>query len=148
MPVWDPFSEIARIQRELDTVMDGRTGGRRQAAFLPGREARAYPLTNLYEDADNLYVEALAPGIDSDNLNLTVVRNTLTLSGEKPAPQKVNPESFHRNERAAGKFIRSIDLPTDVNADKVNALYRDGLLTITLPKAESARPRQIKVVTG
>ena len=60
MPVWDPFNEIARIQRELDRVEAGQRGGRPQAAFLPGRGARAYPLANLYEDADNIYVEALA----------------------------------------------------------------------------------------
>ena len=145
MPVWDPFQEIARIQRELDRVAANQPGGRPQAAFLPGRGARAYPLTNLFEDAERLYIEALAPGIDPETLNLTVVRNTLTIAGEKLAPQGVSPEAFHRSERAAGKFIRSIDLPVDVDADSVGARYADGLLTITLPKAASAKPRHIQV---
>jgi len=145
MPVWDPFQEIARIQRELDRVVADRPAGGAQAAFLPGRGARAYPLTNLYEDADNLYVEALAPGIDPDNLNLTVVRNTLTVAGEKSAPQGIDAEAFHRCERAAGKFIRTIDLPVDVDSNVVSARYVDGLLTITLPKSETAKPRQIRV---
>ena len=145
MPVWDPFSEIARIQQELDRVMANRPAGGAQPAFLPARGARAYPLTNLYEDADNVYVEALAPGIDPENLNLTVVRNTLAVSGEKPGPKDVNPEAFHRSERAAGKFVRNIDLPVDVDSDKVSARYADGLLTITLPKSEAAKPRQIRL---
>ena len=148
MPVWDPFDEIARIQRELDRVAGSQPGGRPQAAFLPGRGARAYPLTNLYEDAENLYVEALAPGIDPANINLTVVRNTLTVAGEKLGPQGVESEAFHRSERAAGKFVRTIDLPVDVDSNKVSARYVDGLLTITLPKAETAKPRQIQVTVG
>lgn len=145
MPGWDPFSDIARIQRELDRVAAGQPGRGWQAAFLPARGARAYPLTNVSEDADNVYVEALAPGIDPENLNLTVVRNTLTVAGEKLAPKDVNAEAFHRSERAAGKFVRSIDLPVDVDSSRVTARYADGLLQITLPKAEAAKPRQIKV---
>jgi HSP20 family protein len=148
MPVWDPFQEISRIQRELDRIAASQPGGKPQAAFLPGRQARAYPLTNLYEDADNIYVEALAPGIDPVNLNLTVVRNTLTVAGEKLAPPAAAAESFHRSERAAGKFIRNIDLPVEVDSDKVTARYVDGLLFITLPKAEAAKPRQISVKVG
>ena len=148
MPVWDPFQEIARIQRELDGVMARQPGNGWKAAFLPARSARAYPLINLFEDAENITVEALAPGIDAENLNLTVVRNTLTIAGEKMAPKGVTPESFHRSERAAGKFIRTIDIPADVDSTGVSARYVDGLLTIPLPKAESAKPRQIRVKVG
>ena len=148
MPNWDPFQEIARIQRELDRVAATQPGNGWKAAFLPARSARAYPLINLMEDADNVVIEALAPGIDHEGLNLTVVRNTLTVAGEKLAPKDVAPEAFHRSERAAGKFIRSIDLPADVDSARVTARYADGLLTITLPKAESAKPRQIQVTVG
>lgn len=147
---WDPFAELEGLRSELDRALSPyRTNGRiRRAAFLPGRAARAYPLVNVSQDKDNLYVEALAPGIDAESLNITVQRNTLTVSGEKRPPQAVSPEAFHRNERAAGRFTRSIELPSEVDSDRVSARYADGLLHITLPKSEAAKPRQIQVAVG
>jgi HSP20 family protein len=117
-----------------------------RAAFLPGRMARAYPLVNLHEDNDNLYVEAMAPGIDPDSLNLVVVHNTLTISGEKKGPpDEIGTDAFHREERAGGKFVRTIALPVEIDDSKVNAEYKDGLLLVTLPKSERAKPKRINV---
>jgi HSP20 family protein len=117
-----------------------------RAAFLPGRMARAYPLVNLYEDNDNLYVEAMAPGINPESLNLVVVHNTLTISGEKTgAPGEIRPEAFHREERASGKFVRTVALPVEIEDSKVNAEYKDGLLLVTLAKSEHAKPKRINV---
>jgi HSP20 family protein len=115
-------------------------------AFLPGRAARAYPLINLHEDPDTVYVEALAPGIDPKSLNITEVKNTLTITGEKPrVAGEVKPEAFHRDERAAGKFVRSFELPTEVETGKVKAEYKTGLLLMTMPKSETAKAKQINV---
>lgn len=149
MRTWDPFREMEALRREVDRAFtnylpgDGR--GRWNVAFLPGRAARSYPLVSLGEDQDNFYVQALAPGLDPQALNLTVVRNVLTISGEKIGARDVPVESYHRSERAAGKFTRTVELPGEVKSEKVQAKYVDGLLTITLPKAEAAKPRQIKV---
>lgn len=146
---WDPFREMEAMWREVDR--DLRRADRRalpfsRVAFLPGRAARLYPMINLKEAEDAYHVEALAPGVDPESLNVTVVHNQLTISGEKkPITEDVKPEAFHRNERAAGKFVRSIDLPSEVDSDKVSADYRDGILSITLPKTEAAKPRQISV---
>src|SRR2546423_8219263 len=119
MRMWDPFRDMDAIRREIDRALVGvlaeGDGNRGRAAFRPGRAARAYPLINLSEDKDNVYVEALAPGIDPNSLNLTVQRSTLTVSGEKRPPDGAPAEAFHRNERAAGKFNRSIDLPIEVD---------------------------------
>jgi HSP20 family protein len=152
MRMYDSLRELEALRREIDRAFNnytpgeaGANAGQARTAFLPGRSARAYPLVNLAEDADNLYVEALAPGINPESLNLTVVRNTLAISGEKPAPPVQSAEAFHRNERAAGRFVRNLDLPVEVNADNVQAQYTNGLLTITLPKAEVAKPKQIQV---
>jgi HSP20 family protein len=116
-----------------------------RGAFLPGRATR-YPLINLYEDRDHVYVEALAPGVDVDSLALAVIRNVLSISGEKRrTPDTIPPEAFHRNERAAGKFVRTVDLPVEVDADQVTAAYQHGLLLVTLAKAAAAKPKQIPV---
>ena len=149
MAQWNPFQEMEALRREVDRIFDTfgpRTGPIFRTAFLPGRAAREYPLCNLHEDKEAVYVEALAPGVDPTSLNLAVTRNVLTLSGEKQSlPGEVKSEALHRNERAAGKFLRSIELPVEVDENKVKADYRNGLLVVTLPKAEQAKPKQISV---
>src|SRR5205085_1551091 len=100
---------------------------------------------NVFEDKDNLYVQALAPGIDPNSIDLTLQKSSLTISGEKPAPQGVKAEAFHRNERAAGKFVRTVELPVDVDSARIKANYKDGLLVITMPKSEEAKPKHISV---
>lgn len=145
---WDPFSELDTLRREIDKAFNqfAPTEPYSQVAFLPARGPRQYPLINTYEDKDNLYIEALAPGVDPANLNLSVIRDTLTISGEKRhAPEGVRPEAFHRSERASGKFVRSVNLPVEVEEDRIQAEYKNGLLLLTLPKAAKAKPKQISV---
>lgn len=149
MAEWNPTNGFESLQRELTRVIEEsfrRTEPFMPTAFLPGRAARRYPLINLYEEPDALYVEALAPGIDPGSLNITVLRNVLTISGEKRrVPGAVQPESFHRSERATGKFVRNIELPAEINENAIQADYRNGLLFIRLPKTEKAKPKQIAV---
>jgi HSP20 family protein len=79
-------------------------------------------------------------------MNVTLEQNRLTLSGEKSrVPSEIKPEAFHRSERASGKFVRTIDLPMEVNEGAIEAEYKNGLLLVTLPKAEKAKPKQIQV---
>jgi len=156
MAEWNPWQEMHRLRHDLDRAfeqMGGRNGGRNgrtfPTAFLPGRAARAYPLVNVSEDADALYVTALAPGLDPAAVQMTVQDDRLTIAGEKPrVAAEIQPEAFHRSERAAGKFVRTITLPSDVEHDKVQADYTNGLLVVTLPKAEQAKPKQIAVSVG
>jgi HSP20 family protein len=148
----NPWQTLEALRRELDRAFDG-TSTRNEpffrTAFLPGRAARHYPLINLYEDKDAVYLEALAPGVDPATLNLSVVGNTLSITGEKRrVAGDVKPEAFHRSERATGKFVRHLQLPVEVDESKVRADYKDGLLIITLPKAERAKPKQIAVQVG
>ena len=146
---WDPFRELDALRREVERAFDDYgTGGRpyRRAAFLPGVSARTYPMLNLSEDKDNVYVEALAPGLAPDSIEVSVLRDTLRIGGEKsPIKADVAPSAYHRNERGAGRFVRTLTLPTEVDGDKVKAEYKNGLLLLTLPKHESAKPKQISV---
>jgi HSP20 family protein len=100
------------------------------------------------EDEGNVYVEALAPGVDPKSLDLSVMQGALTIKGEKPGLAQVTAEAYHRNERAAGRFVRAVELPVAVESGKVSADYRNGLLVVTLPKAEAARPRQVPITVG
>lgn len=148
MPVWDAFSELDALRREMERRFTDVWPGQGRAprvAFLPGRGARQYPLVNLSDDEQNVYVEALAPGVDPKSLELSVMQGALTIKGEKPGLAQVSADAFHRNERAAGRFVRTVDLPTEVDAGKVSADYRNGLLLVTLPKAETVRPRQVPI---
>jgi HSP20 family protein len=152
MADWHPWQTLDTLRREIDRVFN-ETGSRREpffrTAFLPGQAARRYPLINLYEDQDTVYVEALAPGVDPDTMELSVVGNTLSIAGEKHrVAGDVHPEAFHRSERATGKFVRQIELPVEVDEEKVQAEYTNGLLTVTLPKAAKAKPKQIAVQVG
>ena len=143
------FQQMDDLHREIDRAFEDFLPQMQPSipmAFLPGRFARAYPLINLHEDKDHMYVEAMAPGLNPESLSLTVVHNTLTISGEKRgAPNDIPPEAFHREERASGKFVRTITLPVEIDESRVAAEYKNGLLLITLPKSEKAKPKQINV---
>jgi HSP20 family protein len=146
---WNPWNSMEALRRDIDRAF-ANAGIMNEpsfrTAFLPGRAARRYPLINLYDDRDNIYVEALAPGMDPNALDLAVMRNILTIAGEKRRhPENIKPEAFHRSERAAGKFVRSVELPVAVDTDKVKAEYKHGLLVVTLPKTSAAKPKQISV---
>jgi HSP20 family protein len=145
---WYPFADMEALRREVDRAFDGFWTSRSRpgrVAFLPGLGARQYPLVNVNEDEANVYVEALAPGVDPKTLELSVVGDTLIIKGEKPGLNKVAAEAYHRSERAAGRFIRSITLPVEVDREDVKADYRDGLLVISLAKSAAAKPRQIPI---
>jgi len=148
--MWDPFTELDDLRREINRSfsrfgLDDWAFPFSRFSFLPGRAARAYPLINLSEDADRFYIEALAPGVDSKSLEVSVQDHELRIAGEKKGSDGVKPDAWHRAERAAGRFVRTISLPTEVDASKIEAHYRDGLLEIVLPKAEAAKPKMIDV---
>jgi HSP20 family protein len=149
MAVWDPFRELERLRREMDRVYEGGGPSRTwPLGFLPGSGARQYPRVNVAEGPEGYVVEALAPGVDPKTLDVNVKKNVLTISGEKKGPEEVKAEAFHRNERSAGRFLRTVELPTDVDGEKVKAAYTDGILRVTLPRPEAAKPKRIQVQMG
>jgi HSP20 family protein len=103
------------------------------------------PALDVYEDKDNVYVKAEVPGMKREEIEITLHENTLSISGERKTEGSHKDAEVYRAERYVGKFQRTMSLPTPVAADKVKAHYRDGLLTITLPKTEEAKPKHIDV---
>jgi HSP20 family protein len=142
-PTWDwrnHFDELERMRRELDRLSGDFTGN---VFRLP--TAGVFPLVNVTEDQNAYYVRAELPGVKTDELSISVTGETLTLSGERKLPGESEKASYHRREREAGAFSRVISLPTRLDVEQVNAHAEDGVLTVVLPKAESAKPRQIAV---
>lgn len=138
---WNPFREVAAMQRMMDRLMD-ETWNNVQPVF----NASALAL-DVHESADNYVVSAVLPGITPDKIDITFNDRTLTISAEIPQPEIPEGVRVLMNERIYGKFSRSVSLATPVDSDKIAAEYVNGVLTLTLPKAESAKPRQIPVRT-
>ena len=104
-----------------------------------------FPPVNVWEENDNLHVEAELPGVGKDNLDITVVENELILKGQRSDSEEGDSRTYHRRERPMGSFTRVIRLPFDVDANGVKASFSDGVLLISLPKAEAAKPRKVQI---
>jgi HSP20 family protein len=137
------LGDFDQMRREVARMADALTRG---VSAEPG--ARMFPLVNVTQDEENLYVRAELPGVKSDDLSLSVVGSKVTISGKRELPAEVEGVSYHRREREGGSFSRSIELPTPFNRDKVDARFENGLLTVMLPLAEETKPRQIPVKTS
>lgn len=134
------FEELERLRRDMDRLFEG-FGGRAMRPFGAG----VFPALNLTEDRENYYVRAELPGMKADELNISVTGNGLSISGERKIPVEGDNVRYHRREREAGSFSRMIGLPGEVNSEKVDARLKDGILTVTVAKAEKAKPKQIAI---
>lgn len=136
------FSDLDQVRREMLRLFDSVAG-----EATPGTASGVFPPLNVTQDEDNVYVRAEIPGINADHLLITALRNSVSLSGKREIQSESDRGSYHRKERAEGTFSRALTLPVEIDADRVEARYVDGILTLTLPKAEAAKPRQISVRT-
>ena len=131
-------NRLQRLRAEMDELFDQFFGRQPEYAWA------AFPALNVWEDDQHLYAEAELPGMTMDDLEVYVVGNELTLKGERK-PYTEDGVTYHRRERGVGSFSRVLRLPVEVEAEKVEAVLCNGVLTIKLPKAASARPRKIEV---
>ena len=138
-PTLDPINALLNLQRDLDRVFDNPLG---LDLGLSGRGV--FPAVNVFSDRDGYVVRMEIPGVSPEQINIESHGRTLTLSGkrESAAPQE---GSFHRRERSSGQFSRSLQLPADLDLSRAEASYRQGMLTVRIPKKEEAKPRQITV---
>jgi HSP20 family protein len=135
-----PFGEIERLKRQMNLLSEGIFGG-----ALTGPSAGVFPLMNVTEDKDSYYVRAELPGIKSEELDISVTGDTLSIAGERKIPEEKGEVKYHRREREAGKFSRIVNLPTQIDTGKVDAKCVDGFLSVVMPKAEVAKLKQIVV---
>jgi HSP20 family protein len=134
------FTDLERMRRDMDRLFEQVSG----RTFRPPT-AGVFPLINLTEDKDDYYVRAELPGLKAEALNISASGRNLTLSGERKISFEGDNVKYHRREREAGSFSRIIALPGDIDVNKVEAKLSDGILTVTIPKAEATKPKQIVV---
>ncbi len=136
----NPWEEFDRFRKKMDLIL--QEVGSEANGYA---SANVFPSLNISEDDNELFIRAEVPGVNPEDVDISLEEDTLTLKGERK-PDKLNDEaSYHRRELEYGKFSRAISLPTRVNKEAVEAKVENGLLTITLPKAEEVKPKQITV---
>jgi HSP20 family protein len=131
---FDPFTELRRLQREMNRLFEGF-----------GEAEGGGPPINVWSGRDQIVVTAEVPGVDPKDLQVNVQNDVFTLEGERKPEEVGENVVVHRAERPFGRFARSIRLPYEVDGHRAVAKYRNGVLTVTLPRSESSKPRQIAV---
>lgn len=140
---YQPFRDVSSLNDEVERVVRqvfGDGGATPAGAFSPALDVEES------EDAFTLHVEL--PGVTADAVDVSLEENVLTIAGERGFYADKDPETFRRIERRVGRFHRAVRLPDRVDGEHVTATYRDGVLTISVPKAEEAKPRRIQITTG
>ena len=149
---WSPFGqgleawvgprELGDIQSDVSRLFDNFVGRSAQSGVPEGAWA---PAADMYETKDELVIKIDMPGVSEKDVQLSIEGDLLSLKGQRPEAEDVKPEQYARAERWAGRVERLFQLPVPVQADKVRASYREGVLTVTLPKVEAVKPKDIKI---
>lgn len=142
---FDPFRDLMTLQERMNRMFDESFRGARAAGDDWALGGSWAPAVDIYEREGNIVLKAELPGIDSKDVDIRLENNVLTLRGERKYDNEVKQESYHRVERAYGSFSRSFTLPSVVDQEKIKAEYKDGILELTLPKREEAKPKQISI---
>jgi HSP20 family protein len=142
LATWPAFGRLNDLRDEIDRLFESPLAElARGSQLLSGWT----PALDLYEDKDHFVVKAELPGMKKEDIEVSMHEGSLSISGERKSEEKHKDADVYRTERFFGRFQRTVALPTPVAADKVKAAYKDGVLTITLPKTEEAKPKQIEV---
>ena len=143
LSTWSPFERLSTLRDEMNRLFDLSAPG------FGDREDRLLgvwsPPLDVFQDKDHVFVKAELPGMKKEDIRISLHENTLTISGERKQEQEVKEGDGYRSERFFGRFHRSMTLPVPVRTDNVKAQYKEGILTVTLAKAEEAKPKQIEV---
>ena len=142
---WGPIGQLTSVRDELNRLFNSTFGESGRPSDLFGMWT---PALDLYEGKDDFVVRAELPGMSKEEIEITLHDGALSISGERKAEERSEESETHRTERFFGRFQRTLELPKPVKSDEVKAAYKDGILTITLPKTEEAKPKQIEVSVG
>ena len=150
---WSIFDELESLQEDMNRMLTGQPAdrqGRRGRAwrrpydYAQGRRP-AYPLMNVWSSADGLIIDAELPGVDPKDVDISVMGDELTLTGKVNAGEDEKGETYHRRERPAGEFSRTLQLPFRADAEAVKANYTSGVLRLTVPRSEEENPKKIQI---
>ena len=141
---WEPFGELRRMQENMDRLWRGFYSGEENGG---GMEHWAIPL-DVKEQGDNIVIHASMPGVDPDDVDVTIENDVLTIKGQTRTEKEHKEGNFLMKERRTGSFHRSLRLPDTVDTDKAHPYYENGVLTVTLPKAEAKKAKKLTVATG
>ena len=142
LSTWPGFGQLTSLRDEIDRLFEVPLADlARTSQLLSGWT----PALDIYEDKDNVYVRTELPGMKKEDIDLSLHNGSLSVSGERKTQEEFKDAEVYRAERFTGRFQRTVTLPTPVAADKIKAQYKDGILNVTLPKAEEAKPKQIDV---
>lgn len=142
LATWSPFERLSTLREEMNRLLDGSLAGYvGDAGLFSGWT----PPLDVTQNKDNIFVKVELPGMKKEEIDISLHDGTLSITGERKEETKTEEGETFRAERYFGRFHRTITLPTPVDATKVKATYRDGILGIELPKAEEAKPKQIEV---
>lgn len=143
--ILDPWRDFGSLQERINRMFDDTMRALNPQESEEFGRGAWMPAVDIHETEDGYVVKADLPGLKKEDIQIDLKDSTLTLKGEKKFEEKVSKDNYIRTERAYGTFIRSFTLPHNVDAEKIKASYRDGVLELTLPKKEEAKPKQIKV---
>ncbi len=143
---WDPFDDLASLRESMDKLFDEFFT--RRPAQHAGAPVVWQPAIEAYETDHDVVVRAELPGIDPNNVDITVTQDILTIKGEARTEQEEKKRNYYRRELRYGAFVRSLTLAASVQGDQAKASYRNGILEIRVPKSERAKPKTVKVEVG
>ena len=139
---WRPFGELSSLRREMDRLWENFFGERPLGRIW---EREWVPSLDMSETKDNYVVKAEVPGIDAKHIDISLTGDVLSIKGEKKQEKEEKEEDYHLVERSYGSFSRSVRIPAEVESNKIKASYKNGILTITLPKSEKVKAKEVKI---
>ncbi len=139
---WEPFRDLMTLREAMDRLFEESFVRPRREWLAPAEGTLAL---DMYETEDSVVVKSAVPGLEPDDIDITISGNTLSMSGETKAEEEAKEENYIRRERRYGSFSRTVTLPEGLELDKAEASFQDGILTLTIPKAPEAKPKVIKI---